>query len=194
MEYSTGPPLQRLRLSNGTHIRIKGLPCPFIITFPFPPQERDPNDGSDAQFITGKGRLTVTNSIDIQGEGPGTREPLHSKVIDIHFGCERSSARHLSSSHASVSSLSTPNGLVDWPDQINFRFLNGPKKSKKMKKKSLGWCWWVRIKDQRSKEKVSTIDPGSIPKRIIIITEEIRRNISQSWLFNICRNSQDFRG
>jgi hypothetical protein len=33
VEYSAGP-LQRLRLGNGTYIRIKGLPRPFIITYP----------------------------------------------------------------------------------------------------------------------------------------------------------------
>jgi hypothetical protein len=42
--------------------------------------------------------------------------------------------------------------------------------------------------DQGSKEKVSTIDPtDELPKRIIKITEEI----SRSWLFNICHNSQE---
>jgi hypothetical protein len=46
--------------------------------------------------------------------------------------------------------------------------------------------------DQDQRKKVSTIDPtDELPKRIMKITEEVRRNISRSWLFNICRNSQE---
>jgi hypothetical protein len=106
MEYSAGP-LQRLRLGNGTYIRIKGLPSPFIIIITIPPKrgiqmteemrylsrvkgeerqlfrhtvrEKQAYDTVLAPFVP-----TQRTSIDIQGEGPGTGEPLSdAQVVSI---------------------------------------------------------------------------------------------------------------
>jgi len=106
VEYSAGPPQ---RWVMGHISEIKGLPV-LSLQCNIPSQERDPDDGRNALFITGKGRGTTTvqahrprkagirhcigpvrsdstYSIDIQGEGPGTGEPLSDCIGDIiHFG------------------------------------------------------------------------------------------------------------
>jgi len=48
-----------------------------------------------------------------------------------------------------VSPLTTPNGLVDWPDQINCPFLNGAKKKTQENEKEKDWGM-IRIKRKSS--------------------------------------------
>ena len=151
--------LQRLRLSNGTWIRIKGLPCPLIITLP---PKREFQMTKDVQFITGKGRGTTTVqaqrprkatlcwfhpfrlNVQYRHSGRGLRHGCHRQTHKRYYpfwlwsALPRATCRRLTNSHAGVSSSSTANGLVGLSGQIvNFPIFKWSEK-KNLKKKGLG--------------------------------------------------------
>jgi hypothetical protein len=136
VEYSAGP-LQRLRLGNGTYIRIKGLlwaSLSFHYSITFPPKRgfQITEEMSNISRVKGEERplfrhtvrekqayntafypfrLNVQCRHSGQGEGPGTGEPpSDAQAIQIiHFGYESALPRATRRRLTPVSSSSTPN-------------------------------------------------------------------------------------